>query len=230
MTDQAPTIRWIRPQQPRSQETLERLAQATLQLLEEKSFEQISIEEIAKRAGSSVGGFYARFPDKEALFSYLFAQYKAELEATTSEMFEPNRWHEVPLRQRVEAISTLGLTVFRQRTGFFRTLVLRTIMDRTPLSLEQASHRGEKIKSIQRLLLECIGEMNHPNPELATKIGFFQMMMAIQERVLFPFSAHSNTMNVPDDVFLRELVNAFLAYVGASSIPSPETHHVGRPV
>jgi AcrR family transcriptional regulator len=226
MSDQAPTIQWVIPQQPRSQETLERLAQATIQLLEKKSFEQISIEEIAKQAGSSVGGFYARFPDKEALYAYLYAQYEAELEATTTKMFEPTRWHDVPLRQRVEAICTLGLTVFRQREGFFRTMVLRTHINRTPLALEQASRRGKKIKSIRKLLLECRGEMNHSNPDLATEIGFFQMMMAIQERVLFPHSAHSNTMNVPDDVFLRELVNAFVAYVGASSLPSSETNHV----
>lgn len=228
MTEQAPTIQWVIPQQPRSQETLERLAQATMKLLEEKSFEHISIEEIAKQAGSSVGGFYARFPDKEALFVYLSAQYEAELEATISEMFEPTRWQDVPLRQRIEAISTLSLTLYRQRTGFFRALVLRSHMHRSPQILKQSSQRAEKIKSIRDILLECTGEMNHPDPQLATEIGFYQMLMAIQERVLFPHSSNSINVNVPDDVFLRELVYAFLAYVGASSIPPRTSHHHGH--
>ncbi|MCZ6835339.1 MAG: TetR/AcrR family transcriptional regulator [Planctomycetota bacterium] len=226
MTESAPTIRWVTPKQPRSQETLERLAQATMQLLEEKSFEQISIEEIAKRAGSSVGGFYARFPDKEALYEYLYVQYEGELAATRSEMFDPTRWLDVPLQPRVEAIIVLCLNVIKQRAGFFRTMALRVHMNHTPQIDEQTARRGEMIESIRNILLECRNEITHPDPVLATKMGFYQLLMAIQERYMFPHTAHTKILNVSDDVFMRELVRAFLAYVGASYTPSPEMQHV----
>ena len=54
MTRESPQIRWVRPQQTRSQETLGRLCDAAGELLNDKPIDQISIEEIAAMAGSSV--------------------------------------------------------------------------------------------------------------------------------------------------------------------------------
>src|SRR4026208_1757119 len=58
------------PQQARSPQTAERITAAALELLEKKSFAEMSVTEIARRAGVSVGGFYARFPSKDALLRY----------------------------------------------------------------------------------------------------------------------------------------------------------------
>ena len=52
------------PRQARSQRTFDNLLDAAEDLLNEKSFLEISINEIVSRAGSSVGSFYARFDDK----------------------------------------------------------------------------------------------------------------------------------------------------------------------
>jgi AcrR family transcriptional regulator len=49
------------PLQARSQETLNRIEAACQALLEEKSFKQISMNTIAKRAGISLGNLYNRF-------------------------------------------------------------------------------------------------------------------------------------------------------------------------
>ena len=66
-------LRWIRPpQQARSQETLERLLDAAETLVAEKGFDDTPVAEVARRAGSSVGAFYTRFPDKDALLHALY--------------------------------------------------------------------------------------------------------------------------------------------------------------
>ena len=57
----------LEPVQQRSRETAERITAAALSLLERKSFAELKVTEIARKAGVSVGGFYARFPSKEAL-------------------------------------------------------------------------------------------------------------------------------------------------------------------
>ena len=59
------------PRQARSQRTFDNLLDAAEDLLNEKSFLELSINEIVSRAGSSVGSFYARFDDKDALLRCL---------------------------------------------------------------------------------------------------------------------------------------------------------------
>jgi len=57
--------------QERSRQTLRRLLDATSTLLQNKSFDDISITEIVESADSSVGAFYARFKDKEGILEQL---------------------------------------------------------------------------------------------------------------------------------------------------------------
>ncbi len=59
------------PKQARSERTLQRLLDAAEVLIEEKGHAAVSIPEIARRARSSVGGFYARFRDKNELLRAL---------------------------------------------------------------------------------------------------------------------------------------------------------------
>ena len=59
------------PKQARSQETLHRIAQAALELMEEGGVENATVSAIVNRAGASVGSFYARFKGKDDLIRYL---------------------------------------------------------------------------------------------------------------------------------------------------------------
>ena len=60
-----------RPQQARSQRTMNRILDAAADLLEEKAWQDLSIQEIVSAANSSVGSFYARFQDKDGLLQAL---------------------------------------------------------------------------------------------------------------------------------------------------------------
>ena len=54
--------------QARSAALREAFLKAGFELLNEHSLDNLSVPQIAKRAGSSVGGFYSRFENKEAFF------------------------------------------------------------------------------------------------------------------------------------------------------------------
>ncbi len=62
MTD-LPDMR--KPKQDRSRIALERLMSASREILHEGTFELLTIAEIIKRTGLSVGSIYARFSGKE---------------------------------------------------------------------------------------------------------------------------------------------------------------------
>src|SRR5580765_3400878 len=66
------------PKQKRSQESLERVLEASIALLEEKGFDAFTIQDVSQRAEVSVGAIYARFGNKESL---LRAVHKHAMEA-----------------------------------------------------------------------------------------------------------------------------------------------------
>ena len=59
------------PRQSRSKQTLERILSSGTILIAEQSYDEVTVAEIAARAQISVGGFYSRFRNKEALFNKL---------------------------------------------------------------------------------------------------------------------------------------------------------------
>ncbi len=68
MTNQ-PSVR--PPLQARSRETLDRIVEATREVLAERGQDAVTVKEVVRRSGTSVGSFYHRFSSKEDLLRYL---------------------------------------------------------------------------------------------------------------------------------------------------------------
>src|SRR5690242_21129381 len=81
------------PQQTRSQETLDRILDAAERVFEEKSFGEATVAEIMTRAGVTVGAFYRRFPDKDALLHLLDDRFFRKMMELREELLDPERWH-----------------------------------------------------------------------------------------------------------------------------------------
>jgi AcrR family transcriptional regulator len=76
-----------RVRQKRSQKTYDALIETTFKLLQQREFDEISIAELAQRAGYSVGAFYARFRSKDELFDALLAQHIDDRLAARTRIF-----------------------------------------------------------------------------------------------------------------------------------------------
>ena len=59
------------PKQLRSHRTLERIARASFEILEEDGAGGLTVHAVIARARSSVGSFYARFSGRDELLAYL---------------------------------------------------------------------------------------------------------------------------------------------------------------
>ena len=69
---------------PRIKRTRQLLEGAFSDLLHEKDFQSISVQDITERAGINRATFYAHFPDKYALFEFKIRQeFRAEIEKRT---------------------------------------------------------------------------------------------------------------------------------------------------
>src|SRR5436190_18883369 len=85
--DQEVSLRWVKPgRQERSRDTQDRLIEAAERLLARgRSWADITVAELVKEAGASVGAFYNRFRDKDALLHVLQIELNRQGEATAAQ-------------------------------------------------------------------------------------------------------------------------------------------------
>ncbi len=94
------------PKQHRSRRTLQRIARAALELIAQNGVEGTTVGAIVRRAGSSVGSFYARFDGKSDLLLYLDEHIWETVEQQWSEALAdglPDR----PIDQLVRGLARL---------------------------------------------------------------------------------------------------------------------------
>jgi AcrR family transcriptional regulator len=210
-------LRWIRPpQQARSQETLERLLDAAEQLVTEKGFEDTAVAEVARRAASSVGAFYARFPDKDALLHALYERYHEQAIATADAALEPARWEEARIAEILDAVVRFLVSLYREQSGLIRAFVVRNHTD-----VEFHARRERLLhyvnERLSALLLARRDEISHPDPEKAAAFGLIQVFATLDTVMLFG-ERRPGALVLSDDDLAAELTRAYLAYLGATHI------------
>ena len=111
--------------QARSQRTLETILGAVEGLLGERTFEEVSVADIAERSGCAVGTVYKRLPNKQALLDCLLERHAAHSRALIAEFLaSPERAGE-DLQARVGALVAYVVHAYRARRGILRALSTR---------------------------------------------------------------------------------------------------------
>ena len=107
-------------QQRRSQETTVALLEAAAEMLRERSLDELSIEDLCKRVGVTIGAFYGRFESKDAFFSALMSlavrKALAALRAAVADEDIPGTGLEQACRRIVE----VAVDVVRRNVGVVR--------------------------------------------------------------------------------------------------------------
>ncbi|MCA9573897.1 MAG: TetR/AcrR family transcriptional regulator [Polyangiales bacterium] len=92
------------PKQARSQRTLSKLLDAAELLFLDNPPQDVSVADIVRKAGSSVGGFYSRFPDKDALLRALQERRMVVVQQDLERIADPERWRDVPFGLMVRGL------------------------------------------------------------------------------------------------------------------------------
>ena len=213
-------LRWIRPpQQARSQETLERLLDAAEHLVSEKGFEDTGVAEVARRAGSSVGAFYARFPDKDALLHALYDRYYEQAIATADAALVPTRWEGARIPEILAAVVRFLVSIYRDQRGLIRAFVIRNHSDADfRARRDRLSHYVSE--RLSALLLARRAEIAHSDPGKAAAFGLTLVFSTLDSVMLFG-ELRSGAVRLSDDDLAAELTRAYLAYLGAAAPARP---------
>lgn len=214
MTSQVLIQQWLKkPKQARSQETLDRILSVAEELISTGTFDRVTVAGIVKLAGTSVGAFYARFSDKEALRHVLQERFVWRAEAAVNEITELSHWVGRPLVEVVHGVVAGLANLLRLERGGFLSLVAGWRLRGQP----EARERSRRIDGlvwdrVERLLLERKYEIAHPRPELAIRVGLSMVVWTLREHLVFGASGPGPAGAVDNDL-VAELAAAYLTYL-----------------
>lgn len=196
------------PIQNRGRQTMDDLFEATAQLLDKMSPDEVNTNRIADRAGFSIGTLYSYFPNKASLLREMALREVRRFEARFEETIEASRAQQPD--HVIRQIVRLALTPLKGRHRVRRKLVLLVGQDPT---VQAAMHQA--IDRMTGRFLECVGI----DPNDMSRARRFLIFRS----VLGPIRAAA--LHAPDLLALPEfeedLVRVSLALLGMPSEPAP---------
>ncbi len=207
------------PKQDRSVRTLTRLLDAAEGVIAERGLEGLSIPEIVRRADSSVGGFYARFADKNQLLRALEERFFLEVSARLDALADARRWRDAAPVALVEAAVSELVAVTLARAPMLRAFLYRAVQD--PDVREHGLRFQRQVaERIGPLLLARAGTVRHPDPRLAFDLAVQLAFALMQQHVLLDgLRAAGRRLRAAE--LRRELTTLVLTYVGIADDAGP---------
>jgi AcrR family transcriptional regulator len=118
--DRGRLLRGVTPaRQARSEATFLALIRAGRKALDDKTFDEMTVEQIARAAKASVGAFYGRFADKEAFFAAIQEIAVADIEAGLEAQLARPAVERASDAEFLAAIARFSVAVFRKHRGFY---------------------------------------------------------------------------------------------------------------
>lgn len=187
---------------------MNRILDAAEELIGEKGEPAVSIGEIARRAKSSVGGFYARFRDKDELLVALHERRLIEVRKQVAETLEPTQWAEKSLSEVVRACVRSLITHSHQRPRLNAAFVAAVVADPDRWA-PAVAFRSQMIDGFSRLVLTRRAEIHHPEPELGVRFAVESLANIHDQRMLFA-EIHNS---LDQETLIEELSRFFIRYL-----------------
>jgi AcrR family transcriptional regulator len=197
------SVTYIAPErrirQKRSQVTYDTLIETAFALLEDDEFDDVSIAELAQKAGYSVGAFYARFRSKDELFDAMVVRHLDNRRKTRREQFAS--------LGDAELIHTLleeTVHYYWGRRRFWRAALIRSIRDPefwAPIRKLSHEFADSIIRRIAARAGRTLTRAEDANVRFAVQLGFGTINNTILNRP-GPFL-------LDQEPFIENLVRAF---------------------
>ncbi len=194
--------------QARSRETHQRLVSSCVELLEEKPFDRVTIADIAKGAGVSVGNFYRRFTSKESILPDLYAEYDRRFEGFASEISQacdpPSSF-----REDVTALVAATADFLAQNRGLVQALHLQARLHPEIIPPRSHAERHALFDQLKSLLPDA-------DPERSSRVGRtigLLLVSTLVEQIVYPEHTPAAAAAFQTDEVLSELVEVIVRYV-----------------
>lgn len=202
------------PVQRRSGRTLQRMLAAAHEALEDKTLDELTLQELTARAGVTVGAFYQRFPSKSAFLEYLEeGAYKEIAERGAALFTAPPPERASSARDYVRRFVAGMASIYQEH----RT-ILRELVQRSRSSQARQERRMEMVGDVVGQAVDWIlahgGDVDHPEPRKALRVALMFTSSALRDAILFGERWVGGGSETDLDDLVQELTRAAEAYLG----------------
>ncbi len=200
----------IEAKQDRSIATQNRLIAALHNNLKTKYFEHISIKELASEANVSVGTFYRRFKNKDALLPLLYQDFGNRMQAWVEELEKVNFANlQTAITQTCEQAHVFLL----ENKGVFRTLHLNTRLHSEILKSDSKVDRAEIYQRISQVFIKAAQNQGRTISTTVASTSVFTMIALLMEKTIYPDMTPATASELNSEEFAAELPNLLIAYL-----------------
>jgi AcrR family transcriptional regulator len=170
------------PKQDRSKASLERLMNASRQLLADKGYSEFTLQELSKISKVSIGSIYNRFKGKDDLLRQLQTNQLNEMDKDVALIINNIR------RQRLELKKLVPLLI-EEFGGFLKKNqnILRPLMEIAAIDDIVAEigkkHFAQNLRDFEQLLIDKSNEFNQPNCERAADVSMRLVYAALARQL-----------------------------------------------
>ena len=199
--------------QTRGRRTRDRLLSAGQRLIARRSFDALSVADLARAANCSVGSFYLRFRDKDAFFRALLAQYLSEGSAATLALYTTHDRDDL-----IHALVVETAARFRRYAGLIRSAIRMRMDDSTiwnPIRNSGHFNAGQFIA----WLASHHGRSLGADEELAVRFAFQMLYGTLNNAII----NQPGPLDIEDPAFVMQLERAFRLVLNAAGVwPLPQ--------
>lgn len=199
------------PKQGRSRQSFERIIEGTIELLRERSYDQITLAEICERSGVSTGSLYGRVAGKDELLRAVQVLFLERLGEQFTGEAERIAREARGLAQVVPAVVASMGNLLKENASVLRSFMLRSASDQ---AIETAGKKSfiENHGKFIALLKACAKEIRHPQPDRAIDTSM-QLIYATQARFLGLDSVGGQGEASKWNELLQDLSDMMLAFL-----------------
>lgn len=213
MTQGAQAIEGLKPpRQDRSRDSLERIMEASEQLLLLKGHEGLTVGEIIRRAGVSRGTFCYRFRDKSALVHALQERIHSREEAEARARVGAVNWDALSLPDAVRTLLEIEHSAYR---GYLLQHQAFSVFASVDPVVKTRGYRYKR--TMEELEVQVLGrkavEAGHKDPLLAARVLSRLWQGLRDEEVEWSGCRASGEGALSDTILIDQLVQLSVAYL-----------------
>lgn len=196
------------PLQQRSQQSLDRMLDTAEQLMRQRGIDGLTVADVVRGAQASIGSFYARFEDKDALVRVVQDRVLSRIERTL-ETHAPAAWASASLDECVlKFVTSTALGV--EEGPLFHAFLSQSTQDAA--MRERGRRFGRQLCELFRNALAAHrDQIHHGSPDAAIDFAYATCISVLERRLLWGGSASPSELDRP--ALVRELARALSAYL-----------------
>jgi AcrR family transcriptional regulator len=203
----------VPPKQLRSRQTLDRLLDAAEAVIREEGIAELTVVKVVRKAQSSVGAFYRRFPDRDALLYAIQERNHARAREVYDAQLATLMRRKVSLEETLGRLFSLRAKMVLKDAPLLHAFVVQEAI--LPLFQQE----GRKFyaycrTAMTQVLLSHRDEIAHPEPELAAEMVCRTWLGLMEQVVLYGASPFDTEARSGDThTLVAEYTKAMSAYL-----------------